>query len=150
MDKFITREVIQKKSTSATHSSSKPTNTQQAAKKRKISEEPEQNKEGNNPEEPNNSKKKRLVTFKKEYEEIPLIRPSHQGNTYAFCAGCSLHFSISHGGRDDITKHTNSAKHKRRLEDTKTNSLLGNYLLRENDDHSVIRAEVIFTKVIFP
>lgn len=114
-------------------------------KKRKVTED--KNEKENNPSSSQMKKTKRSVTFREEYADIPFIRSSNKGDCYAFCACCSLHFSISHGGRDDISKHTNTAKHKTFVEDAKKNTSLGNFVTTRKDDHSVIRAEVIFTKV---
>ena len=36
--------------------------------------------------------------------------------SYAFCRVCNCDFSVSHGGRSNVSQHEKSAKHKRQLE----------------------------------
>ena len=37
----------------------------------------------------------------------PYITESTKGENYAYCKLCSSHFSVSHGGFHDITRHIN-------------------------------------------
>ena len=40
---------------------------------------------------------------------------SHKGEDYVKCGPCSLDFSIAAGGKNDISKHASSEKHKKNV-----------------------------------
>lgn len=90
---------------------------------------------------------KRLVTFRLDWlKDFPFLKRSDRGNTYALCTTCDLHFVISHGGRDDIKRHSKTAGHIKLSESSKSNRTISEFVSTSFDE-SLIRSEVIFTKV---
>ena len=60
---------------------------------------------------------KSYQTFKDCYsKEFPCIKASSKGEKYAFYTYCWSSFTISHGGRSDITKHVRKKKHVGKVE----------------------------------
>ncbi|XP_033028453.1 uncharacterized protein LOC117060345 [Lacerta agilis] len=63
------------------------------------------------------SKKAKFCKYLEEWEsEFSFVKKSRMGHSHAFCTICGCDFSVSHGGRTDVTQHKISAKHKRGLE----------------------------------
>ena len=56
-------------------------------------------------------KPKYASSFQKRFTDIPYITYSSLGNLYARCTACNFDFTVSHGGKSDITKHISSKKH---------------------------------------
>ncbi|XDV11958.1 hypothetical protein PO909_000735 [Leuciscus waleckii] len=50
------------------------------------------------------------------------LTSSHEGPHYAYCKMCRCNFSVGHGGKNDVSQHDKSLKHKR------ANHTLGQYL----------------------
>lgn len=46
-------------------------------------------------------------------EAYPYLTKSNIGQSHAFCKICCTDFSVSHGGKSDVSQHEKSAKHKR-------------------------------------
>ena len=58
-------------------------------------------------------KKKYLQKFKPQYKkDFPDMISSSKGAEWAFCTKCKLHFTISHGGKNDIKRHVSCESHK--------------------------------------
>ena len=60
-------------------------------------------------------KKTKLVAgggmFRSSWDLPPYIAESTKGEKFAFCKLCNSHFSVSHGGFNDITHHMNCLAH---------------------------------------
>lgn len=56
--------------------------------------------------------KKYMQKWKDEYYKLENMEKSTKGPHFAHCGVCHRDFSISHGGRNDITKHCASSTHK--------------------------------------
>lgn len=88
-------------------------------------------------------KRKYNSSFKDEWRvTFPWIKRSARGVGFAFCSVCNLHFSVTHGGKNDVTKHTDSSAHKANDSMTKTTPTLTNMFSSAPD--KVTRAEVMF------
>jgi len=47
--------------------------------------------------------------YNEEYGQMfPVIENSSRGETYAYCTVSGQHFSVSHGGTDDMIKHVST------------------------------------------
>ena len=67
------------------------------------------------------SKKKKKVTackFKSSWSLPPQITTSLKENTFAYCRLCYSHFSVSHGGLNNIKRHIMGSVHQQRLKDS--------------------------------
>ncbi|KAL6459468.1 hypothetical protein MHYP_G00329400 [Metynnis hypsauchen] len=66
-----------------------------------------------------------------------------KGHSYSFCKICSCDFSVSHGGRNDVRQHEQSAKHKRGLKAQKYAQEMSPFVARNTTEaDKVINAEV--------
>ncbi|XP_060125482.1 uncharacterized protein LOC118081165 isoform X3 [Zootoca vivipara] len=75
--------------------------------------------------------------------EFSFLKKSRLGHHYAFCTICSCDFSVSHGGRNDVTQHTKAAKHKRGVEAQKHAPTMSTCVTRNTEEaDQVINAEV--------
>nr|XP_034963326.1 uncharacterized protein LOC118081165 isoform X1 [Zootoca vivipara] len=75
--------------------------------------------------------------------EFSFLKKSRMGHHYAFCTICSCDFSVSHGGRNDVTQHTKAAKHKRGVEAQKHAPTMSTFVTRNTEEaDQVINAEV--------
>ena len=63
--------------------------------------------------------------------EFQAIHRSSKGNTFAQCVLCSSDFSISHGGRRDITTHVSGERQQRKA--TLTSKSVSMYFSQHND-----------------
>lgn len=61
-------------------------------------------------------------------QEIPGICKSSKGNTYAHCSFCISDFSISHGGRNDVTTHVGGKHHQQAVKSSSSSKSLSSML----------------------
>ena len=68
------------------------------------------------------SKKVKYVsTFKDEWRTTySWVKKSAKGDGFAFCAVCNVNISVSHGGKNDITKHSKTVVHTANAQAAKT------------------------------
>ena len=92
------------------------------------------------------SKNKRKQTFKEEYSRSwDFIKPSRKGENHARCTLCSDDFSIAAIGRDDITQHIATAKHRSNAERNDSNQSILQFVSSKSNDYDTIRAETLWT-----
>ncbi|XP_060125518.1 uncharacterized protein LOC118081198 [Zootoca vivipara] len=89
-------------------------------------------------------KAKTMCKYLEKWEsEFSFLKKSRVGHSYAFCTICSCEFSVSHGGRNDVTQHTKSAKHKRGVEAQKNAPTMSTCVTSNTEEtDQVINAEV--------
>ena len=91
---------------------------------------------------------KRLKTsnckFKRSWTLPQHISSSSKGDTFAYCRLCSSHFSVAHGGFNDVKRHVSGTVHQQRLNDLRGMSAIGTFFQKDSTDHqrNVISAEV--------
>ena len=97
-----------------------------------------------------NKKKVYFQTFRSEYTKaFSFFVASRKGEKHGFCNICRCDISISHGGRNDLVAHTKSKKHIEFVDGESCNRKLPiTGFFAKNTDHSVIRAECLFTRSI--
>lgn len=82
-------------------------------------------------------------------KEFPCIKSSGKGPKFVYCEFCRSHFTISHGGKYDITRHLIKDKH---LENAKLANVSEKQKLdkffKEDNQSAVIRAELFFTRFL--
>ena len=94
-------------------------------------------------------KKRKIVTgggkFKSSWELPPYIAESRKGEKFAFCKLCSSHFSVSHGGFNDVTRHTTGLVHGQRLKEAQGTTSIASVFPQSHVDTSakVISAEIM-------
>ena len=100
-------------------------------------------------------KKRRLSSqtkggkFKASWTLPPHIEVSKKGDKYARCRVCNSHFSVSHGGFNDITRHVNGAGHLQRLKDAQsTGTITSAFASVEANAKGVISAEIMMSQFI--
>lgn len=96
------------------------------------------------------SGRNRSVTkYQKSWEStFTWVQSSAKGPSFAFCSVCDRHFSVGHGGRNDLTKHQNTDLHKNAAKSSKKPSKSVTDFLVTKTDESVIRAETLFSMFI--
>ncbi|KAL6476210.1 hypothetical protein MHYP_G00147090 [Metynnis hypsauchen] len=89
-------------------------------------------------------KAKRTCKYLDEWDwEFTFLKRSMKGHSYSFCKICSCDFSVSHGGRNDVRQHEQSAKHKRGLKAQKYAQEMSPFVARNTTEaDKVINAEV--------
>ena len=60
------------------------------------------------------SKKVSVCKFKRSWSLPQHITFSSKGDSFAYCRLCSSHFSVSHGGFNDVKRHVSGSVHQRR------------------------------------
>ena len=81
------------------------------------------------------------------------IASSYKGCRFAYCRLCDKHFTVSHGGFNDVKRHVNGAVHQRRIRSTQGSDDISN-LLTKSQGHSLIHsanvtsAEIMMVKFI--
>ena len=70
-------------------------------------------------------RRKELIRRRSEFQAI------HRSSTFAQCVLCSSDFSISHGGRRDITTHGSGERQQKKA--TLTSKLVSTYFSQHND-----------------
>ena len=96
--------------------------------------------------EPSKKKARRECHFDSGWiQEFSGIRKSSKGNTYAQCSFCSSDFSISHGGRNDVTTHVGGKHHQEAIRASSSSRSLSSMFTsssRSSLAESTIEAEV--------
>uniref|UniRef100_A0A8C6LN13 Uncharacterized LOC107389530 n=1 Tax=Nothobranchius furzeri TaxID=105023 RepID=A0A8C6LN13_NOTFU len=89
-------------------------------------------------------KSKKLCKYLEKWDsEFTFLKKSRMGQSHAFCKICSCDFSVSHGGRNDVSQHEKSTKHKRWLEAQKHAQMMSAFVTRNTTEaDQVINAEV--------
>ena len=81
------------------------------------------------------------------------IASGSKGCRFAYCRLCDKHFTVSHGGFNDVKRHVNGTVHKRRIRSAQGSADISN-LLRKSQGHSLIHsanvasAEIMMVKFI--
>lgn len=91
-------------------------------------------------------KTKQYFQAYKEYysKDFPSIKASREGEKFAFCEICWSDFSISHGGKFDVSRHLKTFKHLEYAKSSSTCRKLDNFL--KNDAQlNIVKAELLFT-----
>uniref|UniRef100_A0A1A8NSA0 Connexin 27.5 n=1 Tax=Nothobranchius rachovii TaxID=451742 RepID=A0A1A8NSA0_9TELE len=92
---------------------------------------------------PAKKSKKSCKYLEKWDSEFTFLKKSRMGQSHAFCKICSCDFSVSHGGRNDVSQHEKSTKHKRWLEAQKHAQTMSAFVTRNTTEaDQVINAEV--------
>ena len=89
--------------------------------------------------------------FKKSWKLPDGIIASARGDGYAYCKLCMSHFSVVHGGFNDVSRHIKGLNHLQRLKDsTNTQGIVGMLGQQSSLSHArkVITAEVIMSNFI--
>ena len=72
---------------------------------------------------------------------------STQGDKFVHCKLCRSHFSVAHGGFNDVTRHVQGLSHQQRLKDTQSTSTIASVLSRSQTEADVspkvMSAEII-------
>ena len=91
------------------------------------------------------SKKRRVSEqrYKLDYNvEWPIITRSKLDDFHAYCMLCKADFSVRHGGRHDVEKHTRTGKHQSYKAAMESTRPIAGFLTLDKDT-SVINAEVL-------
>ena len=86
--------------------------------------------------------------------KLPLyITSSSKGNKYAYCKLCSSHFTVSHGGFNDLKRHVDGAGHQQRLKDSQKNASISTFFGEAREPSlahasKVMSAELMMTQFI--
>ena len=73
---------------------------------------------------------------------------SDQGKQQAYCRVCSKHFSVSHGGIDNVRRHGEGKKHLELFKARKSTNQVTKYYVSSNSsslDENVIKAETLIS-----
>ena len=74
------------------------------------------------------------------------IKKSAQGDRFALCSACNFHINISHGGKNDLTKHSETKAHKANMnKSASTPKLTQMFAAASSAPDRVTKAEVIFS-----
>ena len=80
------------------------------------------------PSAPKKSKRSKVSgKFKYTWKLPKFITYSNKGNTFVHCKLCTSHFSVSHGGINDVKRHVEGAKHTRRYQESKASTSISSY-----------------------
>lgn len=94
-----------------------------------------------------NKKAKRMCVYKKEWEQqYPWLQTDNDNVYKSQCVLCKRFFSISHGGLNDVRKHSSSAEHKKNEQIKKKNQTLNQFLKGDSlnsDEEKKIAAEIV-------
>lgn len=96
-------------------------------------------------------KKQYLQKYLPSYTETwPCLVPSKLGDAHIFCNVCNCDFGISHGGKDDCSKHISRKKHIALATTVKKNTNIGQFFeaTHAKEQNDTINAEVLFTQFI--
>lgn len=77
-----------------------------------------------------------------------IIRKSSKGESHAFCTLCSVDFTVSHGGKNDVQRHTETTNHQARARQAKGTRQLNFCPNNKQDSINAVNAEVLFTNFI--
>ena len=76
------------------------------------------------------------------------VMASDRGKQQAYCKVCSKHFSVSHGGIDDVRRHGEGKKHLELSNARKSTNQVTKYYVSSNSsslDENVIKAETLIS-----
>ena len=79
------------------------------------------------------------------------VMASDRGKQQAYCKVCSKHFSVSHGGIDDVRRHGEGKKHLELYNTRKSSNQVTKYYVSSNSsslDENVIKAETLISLAI--
>ena len=79
-------------------------------------------------------------------DRVSLVRKSDKGVSFAYCACCERHFSVGHGGKYDLKKHSNTELHTKSAKASKPVPVSTFFV--NKDDQLVIKAETLFSNFI--
>ena len=65
--------------------------------------------------------------FKSSWNLPQQIMASSKGSKFAYCKCCSSHFCISHGGKNDIKRHTEGSLHQRKAKQVDKNASIESF-----------------------
>ena len=87
--------------------------------------------------------------LKRSWKLPPGLCASTKGDTYAYCKFCRSHFTVAHGGFNDVSRHVLGSTHQQRLKDGQGTSDIGS-MFKADETHptKVISAEVMMCKFI--
>lgn len=86
-------------------------------------------------------------TFRDEWRTThSWLKRSAKGEGFAFCAVCNVHISVSHGGKNDVTKHFKTVSHSANAQAAKTTPKVTSMLSSGPD--KVTTAETMFAYFI--
>ena len=76
------------------------------------------------------------------------VMASDRGKQQAYCKVCSKHFSVSHGGIEDVLRHREGKKHLELFNARKSTNQVTKYYVSSNSsslDENVIKAETLIS-----
>ena len=100
--------------------------------------------------EPLTKKEKPAACFMPSWTLPPGIKASSQGPSFAFCRLCQHHFSVSHVGFNDVTRHVKGKGHEKRQKEVASNTSIQSFStqLSTNLSSKVFLAEVTMSNFI--
>ena len=103
-------------------------------------------------------RKKRKTTsdsggrFKASWKLLQFITASTKGDKFVHCKLCCNHFSVAHGGFNDVTRHVQGFTHFQRLKDAQSTSAIASALSRSQAEAdltpTVISAKIMMSQFI--
>ena len=77
------------------------------------------------------------------------VKKSLKGDTFALCSARVVHISVSHGGKNDLTKHADSKAHKANMnKSASTPKLTQMFATATSAPDRVTKAEVMFANFV--
>ena len=79
------------------------------------------------------------------------ICSSSKGSRFAYCKLCAKHFTVSHGGYNDVQRHVNGAVHQRKIRSCQGMANIGDVFRKEPSllhSSRVISAEIMMVKFL--
>ena len=97
---------------------------------------------------PSAKKKKYKSHFQAEWlQEFSYIKRSEKGDGFALCSVCNSSFSITAGGKNDITRHSKGSMHVANANSSKTTPKIAS-LFKATAPDRVTHAEVLFSAFV--
>ena len=92
-------------------------------------------------------RKKYSCKYNKDWSsEFTWVSSSYKGPDFANCTVCLLHFSVIHGGKNDVKKHAGTVSHKKCELTTETSNRLDSFVGSNGlDDQVTTKAETLFS-----
>src|SRR5882757_2893349 len=91
---------------------------------------------------------KRKCTLTDELEaEYPFLKPTNDLGFDAICSICNCSFSVTHGGRSDVTDHIQTKKHKAGIMATSSSQSMSGFFRKQelgSDEQKLAAAEGTF------
>ena len=89
--------------------------------------------------------------FKKSWK-FPFINASTRGRRFSYCKLCNSHFSVAHGGVNDVKRHCQGPGHLRKHSESERNASIAKFFEESSVAHSltskVTSAEVMMARFI--